>query len=82
MNQAPDHEDVCRSGSIAPPFFNSELDGGKLSASRSSRFTPGEGATGTNCIGGWVGPKASLDFVEKRKGLFPLPEIELGPSSQ
>jgi hypothetical protein len=35
-------------------------------ASRSDRFTPGERAAGTHCIGGWVGPRAGLDDVEKK----------------
>jgi hypothetical protein len=32
------------------------LDGGKWSASRPGRFTPGERDLDTHCIGGWVGP--------------------------
>jgi hypothetical protein len=39
-------------------------------------FTPGERAPGTHWIGGWVGPRASLDDVERRK-IFPLPGLEL-----
>jgi hypothetical protein len=39
------------------------LDGGKL--------TPKEGAPDTHWIGGWVGPRASLDTVAKKK--FPVP---------
>jgi hypothetical protein len=31
---------------------------------------------GTRWIGGWVGPRASVDVSEKRKNLFPLPGIE------
>jgi hypothetical protein len=50
-------------------FLTSALVGGEWSASRSCRFTPGETAPGTNCIGGWVGPLAGLDDVEKRKFL-------------
>jgi hypothetical protein len=37
---------------------------------------PGERAPGTDCIAGWVDPKAGLDDVEKRKHLT-LPELEL-----
>jgi hypothetical protein len=47
--------------------LTSALDGGERSASRSSRFTPRERATGTHWIGGWVGPRAGLDAVVKRK---------------
>jgi hypothetical protein len=36
------------------------LAGGEWSASRLGRFTPG-----TRWIGGWVGPRARLDDVEK-----------------
>jgi hypothetical protein len=32
-------------------------------------FTPGERASGIHWIGGWVGPRAGLDDVEKRKSL-------------
>jgi hypothetical protein len=31
------------------------------------RFTPGEIASGTHRIGGWVEPRAGLDAVKKRK---------------
>jgi hypothetical protein len=57
-------------------FFTSTLVGGEWSASRPSRFTPGERAPGTHWVGGWVGPRASLDDVEKRKFLT-LPGLEL-----
>jgi hypothetical protein len=44
-----------------------EIDGGDWSASRPDRFTPRERAPGTHWIGGWVGPRAVLDAVMKRK---------------
>jgi hypothetical protein len=50
-------------------FLTSALAGGEWSASRPCRFTLGERATGTHWIGGWVGPQAGLDDVEKRKFL-------------
>jgi hypothetical protein len=37
------------------------------SASLPGRFTPEEGAPGTNLIGGWVGLRAGLEALEKRK---------------
>jgi hypothetical protein len=46
-------------------FLTSALDGGEWSASRPFRFTPGKRAPGTHWIGGWVGPTAGLDNVEK-----------------
>jgi hypothetical protein len=51
------------------------LDGGEWSASRPCRFTPGEITPCNHCIGGWVGPKAGLDAVKKRK-ILPLLGIE------
>jgi hypothetical protein len=49
------------------------------------RFTPrplypGEIPPSSQWIGGWVGPRAGLNAVEKRK-ILPLPEIETQPSS-
>jgi hypothetical protein len=54
------------------------LAGGEWSPSRSVRFTPGEIAPGTPWIGGWVGPSAGVDYLEKRKFLT-LSELELQP---
>jgi len=55
-------------------FLTPSLDGGGWSASRSARFTPGEGTLGTCWRGGWVCPGAALDAVEKKKVLH-LPGI-------
>jgi len=41
--------------------------GGEWSASCPGHFTLGEIAPGTYCIGGWLGPTAGLDVVEKRR---------------
>jgi hypothetical protein len=49
-------------------FLTSALAGGEWSVSR--RSTTGERAPGTHWIGGWVGPRAGLDAVEKRKFLI------------
>jgi hypothetical protein len=51
-------------GDKAPPFLTSALDGDVRSTSRHGRFTPLEIDPGTHWIGGWVGPRAGLDFVE------------------
>jgi hypothetical protein len=59
------------SGGIAPPFLTSELDGDELSASRPGCFTPGERASGTHWIEGWVGPRVGLDTVKEIKPLVP-----------
>jgi hypothetical protein len=53
------------------------LDGGKWSASRSGRFTPWVTAPGTYWIGGWVGRRAGLNAVVKRK--IPSPCRDLNP---
>jgi hypothetical protein len=53
----------------------SALDGGERSASRPGHFTPRERATGTQWTGGWVGPRAVLDAVVKRKVPSPLQEL-------
>jgi hypothetical protein len=56
-----------KSEGIAPPLLTSALDGGEWSASRPSRFIPGERALSTNWMVGWVGPSVGLDAVEKKK---------------
>jgi hypothetical protein len=48
-------------------FLISALDGNNRSASRTGRFIPRERAPVTHWIGGWVGPRAGLDAVVKRK---------------
>jgi hypothetical protein len=58
-------------------FLTSVLDGGEWSASRPSRFTPKEITPGTHWIGGWVGSRAVLDAVVKRK--IPIPRRESNP---
>jgi hypothetical protein len=57
-------------------FLTSALVVGEWSASRPGRFTLEGRAHGTQWIGGWVGPRAGLDDVEKRKFLT-LPGLEL-----
>jgi hypothetical protein len=49
-------------------FLTSALVGGVVS------FTPEERASGTHWIGGWVGPRAGLDDLEKRK-ILTLPGL-------
>jgi hypothetical protein len=48
-------------------FLTSILDGDELSVSRPCHFTPREIAPVTHWIWGWVGPRAGLDRVVKRK---------------
>jgi hypothetical protein len=47
--------------------LTSALNGGERSALRHGRLTPRERTPGTRCIGVWVGPRAGLDAVVKRK---------------
>jgi hypothetical protein len=47
--------------------LTSALDVGEWSVSRPGRFPPKEKVPGTHWIGGWVGPRAILDAVMKRK---------------
>jgi hypothetical protein len=54
-------------------FLTSVLVVGEWSASRPGRFTPG-----THWIGSWVGPRAGLDYVDKRKFLT-IPGLEFRP---
>jgi hypothetical protein len=63
------HEDVWDSGSRAPPFLTSALDGVEWSDSRPGRFSSEERALGTCWMGGWVGSRAGVDSVEERKNL-------------
>jgi hypothetical protein len=55
------------SGGIAAPSLTSALNRGEWSPSHPSHFSPGERAPGMHWIEGWVGPRASLDPMEKRK---------------
>jgi hypothetical protein len=57
--------------------LTSALDGGEWSVSRPDCFTPMERPPGTHWIGGWVGPRAVLDVVVKRK--IPSPRRESKP---
>jgi hypothetical protein len=56
-----------------PPFLTLALDVGEWSASCPGYFIPGD-----HWIGGWVGPRVSLDAVEKRKISCPYWELNPG----
>jgi hypothetical protein len=65
---APRHEVVLEEWRYSSSHsLTSALDVGEWSASRPGRFTPRERAPGAYWIGGWVGPRAVLDAVVKRK---------------
>jgi hypothetical protein len=59
--------------------LTSALDGGERPDSRPGRFAPRERAPGTHWIGGWVGPRAGLNTVVKRK--IPSPRRESNPTT-
>jgi hypothetical protein len=59
-------------------FLTSALVGCQWSASHPGQFASGEKAPVTHYIGGWVGPRAGLDDMEKRKFLT-LPGLKLRP---
>jgi hypothetical protein len=65
---------------ISTQSLTSTLDGGEWSASHPSHFTPRERAPGIHWIGGWVGPRAVLDMVVKRK--IPSAPWESNPRTQ
>jgi hypothetical protein len=77
LNWAPHHEGVLEWRYSSTHSLTSELDGGEWSASRPGRFTPRERSLGTHWIGGWVGSRAVLDAVVKRK--IPSPSRESNP---
>jgi hypothetical protein len=58
-------------------FLNFALDGGEWLASCLCRFTAGERAPSTHCIGDWVSHRISLDAMEDRK-IFQCLELNLG----
>jgi hypothetical protein len=62
-------------------FLTSALVRGEWSPSRPCRFAPEERTPGTYWVGGWVGPRAGLDDLEKRKFLT-QPGFELQPLSR
>jgi len=62
-------------------FLTSAVDAGEWPASRPRRFTPRGRAFWAQCIRGWVGPKADLDAVAKKKSSLSLPGIEPRASS-
>jgi hypothetical protein len=57
--------------------LTSVLGGSERSASRPGRFTSRERAPVTHWVGGWVGPRAILDAMVKRK--IPGPRRESNP---
>jgi hypothetical protein len=68
FNRKPRHEGVLGEWRYSYTHsLTSALNGSEWSASRPDRFTPRERAPGTHWIGGWVGTRAVLDAVVRRK---------------
>jgi hypothetical protein len=68
FNWAPRHESVLGEWSYNPTHsLTSALDGDEWSASRPGRSTFKERTPSTHWTGGWVGSRAVLDVVAKRK---------------
>jgi hypothetical protein len=61
--EALSHGSVWGSGCIDPRMLTSALVVGGWPAARSGHFTVCERSLGAHWIGGWVGPRASLDAV-------------------
>jgi hypothetical protein len=68
------------SGGTAPLTIISALDGGEWSTSRSGRFAPGMNS-GTNYIGGLLGPRARMKALAKRKISYHYLYSSLGSST-
>jgi hypothetical protein len=80
LKQAPCHEDVCGRGPTAPRILTSALDAGEQSASSSGRFTPRGKSYRYPLDEVWVGTRAGLDAVAKRKeNPFSAPTGNLSP---
>jgi hypothetical protein len=70
INSALCHIDVEETRNIITPFLTWALEGGEWSASQPFHFNPKKTAQISHCTEGWVGPRDSLDIIEK-KNLFP-----------
>jgi hypothetical protein len=53
------------------------LIGGEWPVSCSGHFTPEERAPGTHWIGGWVGPRTSLDDMERSYWVSDIRQVEI-----
>jgi hypothetical protein len=74
-NWASHHEGVLGEWRYnATHYLTLAVGGGEWSASRPGRFTPREGGHGTHWLGDWVGHRAVLDTVVKRRIPSPFQE--------
>jgi hypothetical protein len=75
-NEALHHEGIRGNGCLDPRFLDLGTRWRSVVNLCSGIFTHGEMAPGTYYVGGWVGLRAGLDDLEKRKYLT-LPGLEL-----
>jgi hypothetical protein len=79
INYTPPHEDVRRSGGLAPLFVTSALDGGEWSTLRLGRFTPGGQSPRYPFVRRLDGPQSQSGCCGVEKDPLLLSEIELWP---
>jgi hypothetical protein len=78
LYQAPRHGDVWGSGGIAARILNLCTRWRRvISFTPLLLYSPGK-APGSHGIRGWVGPRAGLDAVAKRKNPYPCQESKFG----
>jgi hypothetical protein len=76
LTSAPCQKDVLGTGDMElHAFLTLALNGGERLASYPGQYIPRQRAPGTHWMEGWVGPRAGLDIVVKRK-IPSLPGIE------
>jgi hypothetical protein len=81
FNWTPLHEGVLGSGGIAPRVLHLGTRWGWVVSFTSRLLTTRKSAAGTHWIGGWVGPRADLYTVVKRKISSPWRESDPQSSS-
>jgi hypothetical protein len=76
------HENIWKSGLIAPPLLTSALNRSKWSASSLRYFIPGEKADNIQCLWGWLGPRPKViwsrwKFLDPAEDRIPVVHIDI-----
>jgi hypothetical protein len=79
ISRPPRHENVSASGDTTPRILNLGTRGMSVFSFTPRPLYRRERAPGTDWIGGWVGLRAVLDAVKKRKTCCPCQESNLIP---